>query len=92
VEAGIPSYKTPEQAIRAFMTLVAYSRNLETLYETPKDIPLEFSPDREELRKTFNRLTKNNPAVLPEDISKTILTPMEFLLQNHGLPPPLRRL
>ena len=79
VEAGIPSYKTPEQAIRAFMTLVAYSRNLETLYETPKDIPLEFSPDREELRKTFNRLTKNNPAVLPEDISKTIL-------DSYGIP------
>ena len=28
VDAGIPSYKTPEQAIRAFMTLATYSRNL----------------------------------------------------------------
>ena len=54
VDAGIPSYKTPEQAIRAFMTLVAYNRNLETLYETPKDIPVEFSLDRIKLRETFD--------------------------------------
>jgi acetyltransferase len=79
VEAGIPSYRTPEQAIRAFMTLVAYSRNLETLYETPKDIPLEFSPDRDELVKTFERLTKDKSAILQEDISKTIL-------EAYGIP------
>ena len=46
VEAGIHSYRTPEQAIQAFMTLVAYSRNLESLYETPRDIPVGFSIDR----------------------------------------------
>ena len=38
-EAGIANYRTPEQAVRAFMTLVAYARNLDSLYETPRDIP-----------------------------------------------------
>jgi acetyltransferase len=73
VEAGIASYRTPEQAIKAFMTLVAYSRNLKTLYETPKDIPVEFSIDREKMRQKFNKLIKDKGAVLSEDVSKLIL-------------------
>jgi len=79
VEAGIPSYKTPEQAIRAFMTLVAYNRNLETLYETPKDIPVEFSVNRLKLREEFNHLSLNQEPILSEDISKGIL-------ETYGIP------
>lgn len=37
-ETGIPVYETPEGAIEAFTHLVSYARNLETLYETPRDI------------------------------------------------------
>jgi len=73
VENGIPSYKTPEQAIRAFMTMVAYNRNLITLYETPKDIPVEFTLDRQQLRQSFEEAIKGQPNILPENISKTIL-------------------
>ena len=79
VDAGIPSYKTPEQAIRAFMTLVAYSRNLETLYETPKDIPVEFSVDRNKLREEFNQVIKDKEPVLSEEDSKTII-------ESYGIP------
>ena len=79
VENGIPSYKTPEQAIRAFMTLVSYQRNLETLYETPRDIPLEFSVDRNKLRKDFYRAIKGKGAVLSETLSKSILA-------SYGIP------
>ena len=73
VEAGIASYRTPEQAIKAFMTLVAYSKNLKTLYETPKDIPVEFSIDREKMRQKFNKLIRDKGAILSEDVSKLIL-------------------
>ncbi len=73
VEAGIASYRTPEQAIKAFMTLVAYSKNLKILYETPKDIPVEFSLDREKMRQKFNKLIRNKGAVLSEEVSKLIL-------------------
>lgn len=78
VENGIPSYKTPEQAIRAFMTLVAYNRNLATLYETPKDIPVEFSIDRQQKRAEFKELIKGQGPVLAENISKSIL-------ENYGI-------
>jgi acetyltransferase len=73
VEAGIPSYKTPEQAIRAFMTLVSYSRNLEILYETPKDVPVEFTVDRIRLRSEFEQIIRKNEPILSEGTSKTIL-------------------
>ncbi|HTX88095.1 MAG TPA: GNAT family N-acetyltransferase [Bacteroidales bacterium] len=79
VDAGIPSYRTPEQAIRAFMTLVAYSRNLESLYQTPKDIPVEFSIDRLKLREEFKRMITGRHPVLPEDLSKSIL-------ESYGIP------
>ncbi len=79
VEAGIPSYRTPEQAIRAFMTLVAYNRNLDTLFETPRDIPVEFTVDREKLKKEFLQSINGLPAILPEDLSKSIL-------ESYGIP------
>ncbi|MEI7981688.1 MAG: bifunctional acetate--CoA ligase family protein/GNAT family N-acetyltransferase [Bacteroidota bacterium] len=79
VENGIPSYKTPEQAIRAFMTMVSYNRNLKTLYETPKDIPVEFSVDRLRLREEFIMAVEGKGSVLSEEISKSILA-------SYGIP------
>lgn len=37
--AGVPTYPTPENAVRAFMHLVEYGRNRDILYETPKELP-----------------------------------------------------
>ena len=34
-EAGIPTYDTPERAVRAFLYMVEYARNLEMLLEVP---------------------------------------------------------
>jgi acetyltransferase len=78
-ESGIASYKTPEQAVRAFMTLVAYSRNLQTLYETPRDIPVEFSLNRRHIRKEFDTIFKNNLSLLSE-------IPSKKLLAAYGIP------
>jgi acetyltransferase len=70
-DSGVPAYKTPEQAIRAFMIMVAYSRNLEALYETPKDIRVEFAIDRDKTRADF--LQKADRQILTEDISKSLI-------------------
>ncbi len=70
---GVAAYKTPEQAVRAFMTLVKYARNLETLYETPKDIPVEFSLNRKKIRDEFRSIIRNNVTVLSEENSKKLL-------------------
>jgi acetyltransferase len=72
-DSGIAAYKTPEDAIRAFMTLVDYQRNLEALYETPKDVPLELPMDREKLRAHFIAEHFGGADVLSEDVSKSLL-------------------
>jgi len=77
-DAGVPVYQTPEQAVRSFMTLVSYSRNLSSLYETPKEIPVEFPIDRSKLKKDFANLCKEENTggesmILSESVSKTIL-------------------
>ena len=72
-QAGIPTFRTPEQAVRAFMTLVNYSRNLECLYETPRDIPMEFVLDRIDFRSRFLDMISGEGEILSELISKKLL-------------------
>lgn len=72
-QAGIATYSTPEQAVRAFMTLVAYARNLEILYETPRDIPVLFPLDRGEIRRVFLGLLPREEEILTEEVSKKLL-------------------
>lgn len=72
-QAGIPAYRTPEQAIQAFMTLVDYSRNLEQLYETPRDIPLNFDVDRDIVRKEFLQNIPVDVEIVSEENSKALL-------------------
>jgi len=70
---GISTYDTPEGAIRAFMTLARYSRNLDALFETPKDFPVSFTLDREKVRQEY--LTKYFPKekILSENVSKSLI-------------------
>ena len=75
----IAVFQTPAQAIRAYMTLVSYSRNLELLYETPKDIPVEFSIDRKKHREEFYSRFVGKEKILTEDVSK-------MLLRVYGIP------
>ncbi|MGE5342282.1 MAG: bifunctional acetate--CoA ligase family protein/GNAT family N-acetyltransferase [Candidatus Omnitrophota bacterium] len=76
-EAGVPTYMTPEQGVRAFMTLVAYSRNLQALYETPKEIPVQFPLGHQQLREQFKPFIsgEHDPEIktLSEEVSKRLL-------------------
>lgn len=78
-EAGIPTYPTPEKGVRAFMHLVAYARNRETLYETPREMPMEFALDRNRLRSLFDTTINEGHDVLSETASKA-------LLDAYGIP------
>ena len=78
-EAGIAAYPTPEQAVRAFMTLVEYARNLETLYETPKDVAIQLPYDRAEAKRRFVATRLAAGDILSEDVSKE-------LIASYGIP------
>jgi acetyltransferase len=73
-QAGVATYLTPEQAVRAFMHLVHYGRNLEMLYQTPREVPVRFSVDREEVRKKFLEIFASGPSILTEETSKELLS------------------
>ena len=77
-EAGIPTYNTPEKAVRAFMHLVSYARNLEILYETPRDIPMAFSMDRRRMRSMFDTIFAEGAEILSENVSKAFLEAYEI--------------
>ncbi len=72
-KAGISVFETPEQAIRAFMTLSLYSKNLDMLFETPKEVPVNFKYDREELRKKYIQEIFPKGRILTEDDSKMLV-------------------
>ncbi len=70
---GIATYDTPEGAIRAFMTLASYSKNLDALFETPKDFPVSFTLDREKVRKDFVTNYFPQEKILSESVSKSLI-------------------
>ncbi len=76
--AGIPTYSAPEQAVRAFMYLVSYARRREVLYETPRNIPVEFPLDRGRLRAVFNTILSEGHDILTESTSKALLEAYEI--------------
>ncbi|NUQ66086.1 MAG: bifunctional acetate--CoA ligase family protein/GNAT family N-acetyltransferase [Pirellulales bacterium] len=77
-KAGIPSYTKPEQAVRAFMHLVSYARNLQILHETPRDIPMSFTLDRKRLKGVFDTILTEGSEILSENVSKAFLEAYEI--------------
>ena len=69
----IPTYNTPEQAVRAFMHMVNYQRNQTLLMETPASVPEDFTPDPELVRGIVEQALADNRAWLDEPESKKVL-------------------
>jgi len=73
-DAGIPTYATPEEAIHAFMHLVSYTRNRQSLYETPRELALRPTMDREAVAERLENIDPGaKTLVLGEAASKQIL-------------------
>lgn len=70
--AGVPTYATPDQAVEAFMHLVDYARNLELLYETPREVPVRFPLDQGTIRKALRPILEKG-GILSEADSKAVL-------------------
>jgi acetyltransferase len=66
---GIPSFMTPEQAVSTFIYMYSYTQNLEQLYQTPEELPIEVSIPRF-LKEVLRRAFSNGQRVLnlPESL------------------------
>lgn len=76
---GLVAYPSPDNAVRAFMHLVSYARNLRVLQETPMEVPLDFELKREDRIASSRKIIKAAPPVLASSDAKE-------LLEVYGIP------
>lgn len=72
-ENGFPTYSTPEQAITTYLYMYQYQHNLELLYETPEELPVDSAPPRRPLQVTLQKAARENREILTETEAKQIL-------------------
>ncbi|MEA2037446.1 MAG: bifunctional acetate--CoA ligase family protein/GNAT family N-acetyltransferase [Nanoarchaeota archaeon] len=83
-KGSIPVYNIPENAVRSFMIMHQYSRNLEALYETPATIPHAFVPKTKENKELISRIIKEGRYVLDESECKKLLANYDIPIVRCG--------
>ncbi len=73
-KAGLPTYFTPEKAIRGFLSMAQYRRNQELLMETPPSMPEAFDPDPSRVKELVQRVLSRNQTTLNGPETMTMLT------------------
>jgi acetyltransferase len=87
---NIPTYKTPEEAVKTHFYMYRYRRNLELLYETPAELPVDQSPPKNNLRAFIKRTLREGRTELTEAESKNFLinygifTTTPFTIESAG--------
>jgi len=72
-EANIPTYETPEKAVRAFLHLVRYRQSQDMLMEIPPSVPQEFHPISSSARYVIEQALAQERFLLSEPEAKAIL-------------------
>jgi acetyltransferase len=65
-ENSIPSYPTPEQAVKTYMYMYRYRRNLDLLYETPEELPVDLMPPHSHLKLIVRRAIRDGKLLLSQ--------------------------
>jgi acetyltransferase len=78
-EAGIPCYEAPEDAVKTYLDMWRYSKNLELLYETPAELSIDVNPPHRHLDAMIRRVAHSGRYILTEAESKQFLT-------TYGMP------
>lgn len=77
--AGIPTYETPDKAIRGFMHLVNYRRGQDILLEVPPSVAADFTPDEGAASQVIKEALASGKSWLDElDVNR--------LLSCYGIP------
>ena len=78
-ENGIPTYGTPEVAVRTYLYMHNYERNLKNLHETPAELPVDEAPSKNHLKSMVRRLIREGTTTLTDDDARKFLA-------NYGIP------
>lgn len=75
---NIPTYETPEDAIKTYMYMYQYNRNLELLYETPEELSIDSAPPKRPIMNILRQAASENRETLTEDEAKRLLDYYNF--------------
>lgn len=75
---NIPTYSTPEQALKTYMYMHNYQQNIEDLYETPEELPVDASPPKRPILAILKNAAEEDREILTEDEAKKILKYYNF--------------
>ena len=78
-QAGIPTFDTPERAVRAFMDIYRFSKNIEMLQQIPSRLPRRPEYDRETAKNLIRKGLGAQNYLLTELEAKA-------LLSSYGIP------
>ena len=81
----IPVFAYPEKAIKSFIYLYNYMRNLELLYQTPATIPHAFNPRTNENKKIIEKIKKEKRNYLKTEEVKKFLENYFIPMSKSGL-------
>jgi acetyltransferase len=65
-ENSIPTYATPEEAVKTYMYMYRYRRNLDLLYETPEELPVDLMPPNSHLKLMVRKAIADGKLLLSQ--------------------------
>ncbi|MGA2785604.1 MAG: bifunctional acetate--CoA ligase family protein/GNAT family N-acetyltransferase, partial [Candidatus Bathyarchaeia archaeon] len=63
---NIPTYSTPEEAMKTYMYMYRYRRNLDLLYETPQQLSIDISPPKNYLKIIIQKTKESGRTALTQ--------------------------
>ena len=75
---NIPTYSTPEQALKTYMYMYNYQRSIDLLYETPEELPVDASPPKRPIMVILRNAAFEGREILTEDEAKKVLKYYNF--------------
>jgi acetyltransferase len=78
-EQGIPTFVSPEQAVKSFIYMYRYDYNLRLLLETPEVILKDFEPNEDKAEEIIRHASEEKRLLLN-------LNEVNEILQSYGIP------
>jgi acetyltransferase len=67
---NIPTYPTPEEAVKSYMYMYHYRRNLDLLYQTPEELPVDIAPPKSHLKILIRKAAKERVALTQPEVDR----------------------
>lgn len=66
----VPTYPTPEEAVRTYMYMYRYRQNLDLLYQTPEELRVDFSPPKSHLKVMIHKAVKQRTVLTQSEVDR----------------------